>query len=162
MHDVRKIANALLDLADERGLAISNMALNKLAFFAHGWHLALYGAPLTDSHFEAWQFGPVHPVVYRQFRDNVDAPIRNRATRVNLENGRDVIVSYEFDEATLEHLRTIIDFYGGMTAGRLSTISHEEGAPWDVVWKSSGSCPGMTIGNDFTREYYRSKLKRPS
>jgi uncharacterized phage-associated protein len=162
MFDVRKVANALLDSADRREHSISNMALNKLAYFAHGWHLALFDRPLVDSRFEAWQFGPVHPQLYRQFRVFGDQAITSRATRIDLLTGGDVVVGHDFGEDVFLHIERIVDFYGGMTASRLSTISHEPGAPWDLVWNAAGSTPGMSLNDDVTREYYRAKLKRPS
>ena len=159
-YDVRKIANAILDQADQRGYPVTNMALNKLLFFAHGWFLALHERPLVSSSFEAWQFGPVHPQVYRQFKVNDDQPIRGRAHGLDVSTGCSVRVEYDLSVLELEHVAKIVDFYAGQSAVRLSQISHEEGAPWDQVWRGTGSCPGMTISDESTRFYYKSKLKR--
>lgn len=162
MFDVRKVANAVLDRVEIRNQVVTNMALNKLVYFAHGWHLALFDKPLIDSPFEAWQWGPVHPQIYRQFKSFGDKPIRGRALRLDLSTGYDIPVTYEFDGIVSSHIQTTVDFYGGMTAARLSSISHEEGAPWDLVWNAAGSRPGMILSDEVTREYYKSKLKRPT
>lgn len=162
MFDVRKIANAVLDRSEARGFAITNMALNKIVYFAHGWHLAIYDRPLVDSRFEAWQYGPVHPQLYKQFKNFGDKPIRARALRLDLETGQNIPVAYDFEAEISQHIDKIVDFYGEMTAGRLSAISHEEGAPWDLVWKAAGSSPGMALEDQVTREFYKSKLKRPT
>lgn len=162
MFDVRKVANAILDHSDAQGMAITNMALNKLVYFSHGWHLAIYDRPLVDSRFEAWQFGPVHPQLYKQFKVFGDQPILTRAERVDFITGGYVAVEYDFDANTMLHIEKIVDFYGGMSAAKLSSISHERGAPWDIVWNSSGSSPGMSLSDEVTREYYKFKLKRPS
>lgn len=158
-YDVRKIANAILDQADHYGYPITNMALNKLVFFAHGWHLALYDRPLVSSSFEAWQFGPVHPQIYRQFKSYDDHPIRGRAHRINLSSGNTSKMEYDLPELVTLHIGNIIEFYGSYSASRLSQISHEVGAPWDQVWNGTGSRPGMTIDDNNTKNYYKSKLK---
>lgn len=163
-HDVRAAANALLDEADKRGFAISNLALNKLLFFAHGWCLALYSKPLIDSPFEAWQFGPVHPLIHRQFKGRGDAAISSRATRIDPLTGEDVTFEYEFDEPEQGIIDRIVEFYGGMTAGRLVKISHEPGTPWDQIWSEADGTvsPGMIISDEIVSEYYKGKLARRS
>ncbi|MGZ0189059.1 MAG: Panacea domain-containing protein, partial [Alphaproteobacteria bacterium] len=44
------------------------MQLQKLLYFCHGWNLEIRGEPLVADSFQAWQYGPVHPSVYREFR----------------------------------------------------------------------------------------------
>lgn len=41
-YDVRAIANLVLDLAEERGRAISNLSINKIVFFLHAYFLARF------------------------------------------------------------------------------------------------------------------------
>jgi uncharacterized phage-associated protein len=158
-HDVRRIANAVLDLADDRGFAITNMALNKLVYFAHGWYLALYDEPLTASPFEAWQFGPVHPTLYRQFKPNEERPIRGRAFILDVATGGMIRAAYDLTARESGHLEQMAEFYGAMSAAKLSAISHEPGAPWDRIWNGSGARPGMIISDSVTASYYKSKLE---
>ena len=46
MLDVRALANFILDKADERGISITNMALNKIAYFVHCDYLIEKSDPL--------------------------------------------------------------------------------------------------------------------
>ena len=48
--DPRAVANRLLELGRERNIIIDPMKLQKLIYYAHGWHLALTGRPLTSKH----------------------------------------------------------------------------------------------------------------
>lgn len=159
-YDVRRVANAILHLARERRLPVTNMALNKLTYFAHAWHLATMNEPLVDSYFEAWQYGPVHPTLYRQFRIFADTAITSHATRVDLLTGHQVPIEHDLPCRQEVHLQRIVDFYGPLNANRLSAISHELGAPWDVVWHGAGSRPGMKISDDLTKSYYKAKLEK--
>ena len=77
-YDPRAIANLMLDEADRRGWMITNLALQKLLYFAHGIHLTKEKQPLVSGYFEAWQYGPVHPAVYRAFKPSGAAPISTR------------------------------------------------------------------------------------
>ncbi len=67
-YDPRAVANLMLDEAKRCGINISNLALQKLLYFAHGIYLTKTKRPLVSGYFEAWQYGPVHPAVYRAFK----------------------------------------------------------------------------------------------
>ena len=41
-YDCRAIANAVLDLGDQLKLRLTHMAVHKVMYYAHGWHLAQY------------------------------------------------------------------------------------------------------------------------
>lgn len=71
------VADYLLWLAHEHGSFVSNLKLQKLLYYAQGWHLGLFGRPLFADRFEAWVHGPVIPALYRKYRGygwrNIDA-----------------------------------------------------------------------------------------
>lgn len=162
--DVREIANAILAAADAGGLRLTNMSLNKIAYFAHAASLAYYGRPLVDSPFEAWQYGPVHPQLYRQLKRFKDQPITGLLTRIDLDTGRDVPFEVRLDPEDRDLVDRITAFYGAMPAGRLVEISHEPGAPWDQVWAAGekGARPGMIISDESTEVFYKAKFARSS
>jgi uncharacterized phage-associated protein len=164
--DVREVANAILSIAEDAGFRISNAALNKIVYFAHGWHLAINDAPLVDSAFEAWQFGPVHPQIYRQLKGLGNKSIRRgqRLTEIDLHTGDDKPVEPNLSDAELQFCKKIVLFYGKYSASRLIQISHEPGAPWDQVWEQAGraSLPGMVISDTITKGYYQDKQRNRS
>ncbi|MDB6118895.1 MAG: putative prophage protein, partial [Verrucomicrobiaceae bacterium] len=53
--------------ADEAGDVISNLKLQKLLYYAQGFHLALTGAPLFEEDIQAWVHGPVVREVWQAF-----------------------------------------------------------------------------------------------
>src|SRR6266849_90529 len=86
-HDVRGIANFVLDLADERGQSVSNLSINKIVFFLHAYFLAQFGRPLISAKIEAWDYGPVFRELYREFKSFGDKPIAGLAHKINAESG---------------------------------------------------------------------------
>ena len=132
-YDPRAIANLMLDEAQGRGIKISNLALQKLLYFAHGIYLTKTKRPLVSGYFEAWQYGPVHPSVYRAFKESGSAAIQMRASAQDPLTGkkRDILLPAEEDVKDL--VAEVVWRYGKLSPGRLVDLSHAKGSPWDVV-----------------------------
>jgi uncharacterized phage-associated protein len=56
---------------------VTNLALQKILYLAHMVHLGRTGQRLIDGEFEAWDYGPVNPDLYRAVRIFGDKPIQN-------------------------------------------------------------------------------------
>ncbi|MGA0540298.1 Panacea domain-containing protein, partial [Neotabrizicola sp. VNH66] len=67
-YDARQVANWFVTSAQREGRTLSIMSLLKLTYIAHGWHLETQNEPLFGNRIEAWQYGPVIPDVYNDFR----------------------------------------------------------------------------------------------
>lgn len=145
-YDARAVANGLLDASDALGLSVSNLALQKIIFFAHCDFLLERRARLVDLNFEAWKHGPVIPVLYHQFKRYGDQPILGRATAICAKSGEDipVIPVVEISDFLFE----VCNRYGRMSAWALRDLSHAQGGPWDIVWHSSRSIVGMSISDE--------------
>ncbi len=155
-HDPRAIANLMLDKADLDDIEITNLALQKLLYFAHGLHLIQTKKPLVSGYFEAWQYGPVHPSVYCAFKDAGSSPIKTRAKRKDPLTGRAHKIRKINDRAVVSLVRHVIHSYGKMSPGRLIDLSHAKGSPWDfIVDKSRTSVAfGLRIPDDVIKERF--------
>lgn len=161
VHDGRAIANFILDFCESNGRSVSNLALQKLVYFCHVWSLIQLNKPLIKHKFEAWEFGPVLPYLYREFKNFDRSPVRGRAMRLNPSNGKACVVEYAFDEETLRLLTTTIEFYSRLRAGDLVELSHVEGGPWFKVWHHKTTVnPGMKIADEAIQQFY-SKISHP-
>jgi uncharacterized phage-associated protein len=162
--DVREVANAVLDVAERENFKITNVSLNKITFFAHGWYLAFYDSPLVDSLFEAWQYGPVHPQIHRQLKKFKNRQITQKLTRIDMMTGEDVVVIPNLTNEQREVIEKATGFYGKYSGSKLIRISHESGAPWDQVWREANgkSSPGMIVPDELIRNFYKGKLARKS
>lgn len=159
-YDPRAVANLLLDLAgheEDCPLPISNLALQKLLYFAHGHFLIRTGKPLVQGAFEAWTFGPVHPAVYQAFKGEADRPIQTRALARNVMTGATSPLALPDNADVRRTLRDVLRSYGHLTPGRLVDISHAKNGPWwTVVNKAKTSIAlGLRIPDDVTLECFK-------
>lgn len=132
-YDPRAIANLMLDEADRRGLNITNLALQKLLYFAHGIHLTKTKRPLVSGYFEAWQYGPVHPSVYRAFKPAGAEPITNRAVGKDPLTGMTRDLPMPSDMEVIDLISDVMRSYGHLPPGRLVDLSHAKDSPWSMV-----------------------------
>jgi len=141
------VANKFLELARESGYSLTNMQLQKLVFFAHGYHLALEGVPLYAEETKAWQFGPVIPDLYKHLQKYGKSEVTE-----SIPTAGEVS-----DEEQVNVIDAVWDAYKGYDAWRLSDISHRKDSPWDKVWSNA---PFGKIDNDTVKQYYRKLLAK--
>ena len=134
-HDARAIANHILDMAKEQGRDITVMQLLKLIYIANGWSWALLGKQLVRDPVEAWQYGPVYPSVYRDFRRFGGQPIREKSAMLNGA----LPYSCRLDDQQRELLDSTVRHYGSLHAFRLSEMTHEPGTPWSQIREGNGA-----------------------
>lgn len=158
--DPRAIANLILDLADRRGVPVSNLALNKIAYFLHGIFLARFGRPLMDAKIEAWQYGPVFREIYHQFKKYEEKPIKERAKVLNVETGELEICKYNLEQNEYEFLEEIAESYLRMKPSMLVELSHVRDGPWHRAWFYDGIVnPGMEITNNSIEYYFGQQVR---
>lgn len=162
-YDPRAVANVVLDVAEANGFAVSNMGLNKILFFSHGWSLGCRTTPLVSTFFEAWRHGPVLPLIYRQFSSFGSKPITSRAFRLDRETGNHIVVVPALNPADEAFVSDMTLRFGVVDPLILSNLSHEAGGPWDQVWNGRAEInPGMAIPNDMIRVFFESRIRGES
>lgn len=114
MASVRDVAAYILR---ERG-PMTAMKLQKLCYYAYGYHLAWEERPLFPERFEAWANGPVCPDLYMCHRG-----------RFELKAGDVAGDPASLDEGERESVDLVLAGYADLTAYQLSAMTHRE-APW--------------------------------
>jgi uncharacterized phage-associated protein len=165
-YDSKAVANYFLDLAEQSGKKLDPMQVQKLVYFAHGWHLAANGTPLIDEMVEAWRYGPVIPSLYHEFKSFGKNPITRKASHLRVVN--DEKWEYDFIEPTLgdgdepSSTKRLLDLiwhaYGKLTGIQLSNLTHEPGSPWYVTWQRAEGRKNVDIPDDLIRRYFTSQL----
>ena len=159
-HDPRSIANLLLDEAGRLAIAVTNLSLQKLLYFAHGLSLIEAGKPLVSGYFEAWQHGPVHPLVYRAFKDAGRTPIRIRAKGVDVVTGQSKALPVVDNPQALRFILKVLIAYGRLSPGSLIDVTHAKDGPWDYIVRRSRHSVvlGMRIPDEVISERFKNHL----
>jgi uncharacterized phage-associated protein len=158
-HSAKAVANEFLVLAKEDGKQLTPMQLQKLVYFAYGWYLAITGERLLDERVEAWQWGPVIPSLYSEFKRFGSGPITDLAMKlVSTGSG----ISYRpyrvasdnpsQDAVAMKVIRKIWEIYGRFSASQLSSMTHAPGSPWSLTPEKD--VRGTDIPDDVIKTYF--------
>lgn len=152
----KAIANLLIDVARENGASLDQMKLQKLTYISHGWNLAISGTPLISDQIQAWQYGPVIPVLYDEFKNCGRSAITDHATDYKIDaNSLNVTLvppTVKKDDATTRALiEQVWKVYGEFSGPQLSNLTHMIGTPWDATYSTS---PKAEICNDLIKGHF--------
>lgn len=115
------IANKIISKTDlEHGDTISNLKLQKMMYYQQGFHLAYFGTPLFDEDIVAWQYGPVVPSVYQEYKSFESNSISTSKEGISLSD----------DEGEL--FNNVYEEYNQFSAVALMKMTHEE-SPWKTT-----------------------------
>ena len=103
----------------ESGDNITPLKLQKLLYYAQGFHVAMHdGAPLFSESILAWKHGPVVKRVYNHYSDLAYHPIDHKKVDV-----------HKYAPEDRELLDAVYSTYGQFGAWKLEAMTHEE-SPW--------------------------------
>lgn len=155
------IANEFLTIAKAERKDLSPMKLQKLVFFAHGWCLALTGKPLISDRVEAWQYGPVIPSLYHEFKYSGNGAITVPATTIGFDRGKMCFETISLDDYPDDEERRdakqiiarVFDVYKDYSAVQLSNATHMQGTPWQQVYREG--VRNLTIPDETIKSYFQ-------
>jgi uncharacterized phage-associated protein len=157
MYEARKICNLLLSHRDAHAFALTNLRLNKLLYFIHGWSLTRYPEGLVRNHFLAWKLGPVIRPVYDTFKVYGESAIQEPAKYLDYLSGKNQAVTYDdVDPADVEIIMRVFASYDRYPTGKLVEMSHAPGGPWDQVYSAwaNDSRLSLRIPNELIRAHF--------
>ena len=120
------VLSAAKRLAHQSGWTLSNLELQKILYLAHMFYLGRNnGEPLVSGHFEAWDYGPVHPDLYHRVKVFGSDPVEN--------------IFHDVDEPENSPEQKILDeafaTLGNAGPGRLVNATHRVNGAWDKHYK---------------------------
>lgn len=137
------IANYLISLANlEEEDFITNLKLQKLLYYAQGFHLALFEKPLFTEKIEAWQYGPVVPNVYQIYNKKYESNPIAQPYDFKID---------QYSQETQELLDEVYEVYGQYTAPILKRFTHQE-PPWKETDLNEEIAP------DLMKAYFETQL----
>lgn len=165
METTEGVANFFIDKAIASGANdLSQLKLQKLVYYAHGWHLGLAESPLFVEPVQAWKYGPVIQSLRTEFKEFGSLPITRRARKIRWEGGTFTEQDYTLSDADLisPFLTRIWEEYGKFSAIQLTNMTHEPGTPWhQIATHYQFQIPaGTTIPNELMRDYFRAAAEK--
>jgi len=158
LYSPKSVANYFLDLAKARGEQLTPMKLQKLVYYAVGWYAGHTDTQLIDEAIEAWQYGPVIPSLYHEFKRFGSGPITCKA--IDFVNGFEQRDSPHPEDPDLRRfLDNVWASYGQFTGIRLSEMTHASGAPWDVTWREADGVRGVDIPFERIAQHFRAAVE---
>lgn len=143
MAQVLDVARFFLSLSQpDEGDYLSHLKLQKLCYYAQGFHLALFDRPLFRERIEAWEHGPVVVELYRLYKDFGSAALPV-PTDVDAK---------ALSEPEQELLREVWNTHGQFSAWKLRSMTHDE-PPWADTPRNH------QISHEVMRAYFKTQLK---
>ncbi|WP_161967976.1 Panacea domain-containing protein [Fimbriiglobus ruber] len=124
------------------------LRLHKLLYFCQGWYLAWYDRPLFADEVEAWEHGPVVPVVYAHSWGRGSGPIGDLGDPCDLS---------AVDQKAIEQ---VWRGYRKYSAWGLRDMTHNE-SPWKNHYdaNSDGRCKNVIPGDELAR-FFKDEYQR--
>ena len=170
------IANCFLKKSWDQRYALTSVHLQKLVYFANGWHMAFNNnedevLPLINEPFQAWEYGPVCASIYHEFKGFGSNPIsKNYLMReiIILKNSSGFKIEpsdiSSTDKKTTNLLEEVWEKYSKFEAFQLSAMTHfdDPDNPWRKAIESAkqeGIVRGKEISSKDIKNYFRKLLK---
>lgn len=141
MYRVLDVARHIIERCNSQNRSISNLKLQKILYFVQAEFLVTNNQPCFSEEIEAWDFGPVVPEVYHQYKifGSANIPVIRRVfnpTKILPE-----------DEVLMDG---IIDQCAEYSASDLVQITHNQ-SPWNDNYVSGYN---NIIPKDEIRDYF--------
>ena len=126
----------------------TNLEVNKILYLAQMMRLGRTSGsqPLVSEHFQAWDYGPVLPMVYHRLKAFGNGP------------AGDVFLAFPSirDTAEADLIDEAVDSVKDKTPGQLIAITHWEGGAWAKNYRPGSR--NLVIPNADIYEEYRKRV----
>lgn len=112
-------------MANQADWQFSNLQLQKLVYLCQLFHLGhVDGKPLFHEYFEAWDYGPVVPVLYHELK-------MFGANKVRRYSGLPTDADFSSSEETKRIVDRIVVLGMESTPGYMIQLTHQKGGAWE-------------------------------
>ena len=147
MYSALSVARYIIDYCNEQGRGVSNLKLQKILYFVQAEFLVSTpkNQPCFRDRIEAWDFGPVVPNVYHQYKIFGSAVIPARF------NERLAPYLEKIQPADQLRIEAIVDETAPYSASQLVEITHHQ-TPWMSAYHRGFN---NEITNESILEFFR-------
>ena len=150
------IARYVIKYSNDRDYGVSNLKLKKILYFIQAYFLTQTNSPCFKEPIEAWDFGPVVPDVYKQYKAYGGTDIPTMKSYVSFD-GNDIWKSkrIRFNKINIKDedkilINKVIDKFSEYSATDLVTLTQHQ-TPWIDAFSLGES---NEISLDAIRRYF--------
>jgi uncharacterized phage-associated protein len=117
------------------------------------------GEKLMPNSFQAWQYSPVHPVAYHEFKKYGASRITGRS--VNPFTGEPWSISNK-NRDIVRLIKEVISLYGNLTGPQMSHLTHKPDTPWRKTWRDGIGKDQVISSSDILSEFQKIRQESPA
>ena len=155
-HNPIAIANEFIEMSKGEGVYLTKLL--KLCYVAHGFTLAILHKPLADEYVQAWEYGPVLVSIYHEFKHMGHSLVRKKGQTLTDDYSGLTDMTSDFSPDERDIIRSVFEGHRGITAQRMTVLTHADDGPWAHAWKEGKYIRGYSISNDLIKKYYEDKI----
>ena len=142
MYRALSVARYIIERCHLQNRTISNLKLQKILYFVQAEFLVSTDQPCFAEEIEAWDFGPVVPEVYQEYKifGSANIPVFRRGVRT---------ITISRDDQEL--INGIVDECAQYSASALVDITHRQ-TPWIEAYNRPGY--NNVISKESIRKYF--------
>ncbi len=160
-HSSIAVANEFLKLSEKDGVPVSPMKLQKLLYYAQGWHLGFKDSPLIHEQVECWAYGPVFRTLYQATKRFGSGTVQGPPLLISGHRTKDM--ECDDDDASLQLVRKVWESYKQYSAIHLSNMTHADDSPWKKVrdeFKAYEPPAGTDIPMEYIKDHFKNLAKQ--
>jgi uncharacterized phage-associated protein len=144
---------------------IKQLKLQKLLYFAQGIYMASSdGQKLFEEPLQAWEYGPVVPYVYHEYKIFGNNPITPVNIELYCDGGIELLRSRKekLPSEIVDFLQNIWNTFGKYHDIQLVELTHLKGSPWFEIYEQNNrSIPktGIIINPEKMFQYFKRVAK---
>lgn len=141
MYKALSIASYIIQRCNSQNKTISNLKLQKILYFVQAEFLVTKDQPCFAEEIEAWDFGPVVPIVYQKYKifGGGNIPVLGKKANPVILSGEDQKL-----------VNGIVDECAQYSASTLVEITHHQ-TPWIEAYKNGYN---RVISKESIKKYF--------
>ena len=130
-YPVRDVSHYIIVYSNKKDYGVSNLKLQKLLYFVQAFFLINDCPPCFDEKIEAWDFGPVVPEVYREYKrfGGMDIPTIDyyvKFDKKNIWNTERIYYEDIISNDDKEMIQAVVDKFAHCSATFLVNLTHNQ------------------------------------
>ena len=111
MYNVIDVCRHIINYSNDKRYGISNLKLQKILYFVQAFFLICKDRPCFREPIEAWDFGPVVPAAYREYKQfgSINIPYIETYFKFESKNLWDVVAMKYVDNVISDNDKKLID-----------------------------------------------------